>query len=445
MVFKVAYEWEIPKEEEVFESITSEIFSPVFSASPDENTHFWRLSLKLESLNRYRLYIHLRDEPFHTKVSVDSSAELIGNNDRTVLNITSPSCILKANRSICFLRTFYDVQNFNAFRVTLKLSRPENIKTDKKLQYEKISYEWKINNQNELSEEETFEIFSTVFSGSPDEIGHLWRISLQWDSEASTFYGIYISLEDEPFHTKIKMYFSIEVIDDEDTIIAEEPFSDSYLFEETKKKYGFKNAIDGNDYNIKNIKAIKVELKLIRPKEINIGNIRRVHVCEDLLKLYQNQDFTDVTIFCKNHEFQVHKQILAARSPVFYKKFIRENISHEIIKNVSPKSVKIFIMFLYSGSVHIPCKLLEDIMLLSVQYSIDDLKKYCIQEMKRQLSIETAIPILMMADKYELSIAKTKALIFFKENIKEIMETERFKKTKQEVVCKAFEWLALFR
>lgn len=73
--------------------------------------------------------------------------------------------------------------------------------------------------------------------------------------------------------------------------------------------------------NFKTIKKIsfKIVLKLVRDeststlKTINYNSIKALS--EDFSKFYD--DSADITILCGKGEFQVHKHILMARSPVF--------------------------------------------------------------------------------------------------------------------------------
>lgn len=294
-----------------------------------------------------------------------------------------------------------------------------------------MSYEWEIQNQSDLSEKKSSTLYSPIFSGSPDEITHLWSISIQWDSQNPDYYGVFINLKDERLKKGISMDITLEVIENTGKIIANNNFTKIF---ECRQGWGNNTLIDRSKYKIANISKIKASLILRRPAESKVENINPKYekMLKDFLKLYECQDFSDITIFCKNREFKVHKQILAARSPVFNKMFsnnMKEKNTNEVhIENVTAEAMEITIKFMYSGYAEIPYDQLEEVLDLAEQYDLQDLKQFCEVKIEHNLDIEKSVKLLIMAYKYNLPEPTRKILIFIKRNLEDVNKTEDYLK-----------------
>lgn len=87
---------------------------------------------------------------------------------------------------------------------------------------------------------------------------------------------------------------------------------------------------------------------------------------EDLGGLFENQKFSDVTLAVSGREFQAHKAILAARSPVFAAMFEHEmeerkhnrveitDVDHEVLREM--------LRFIYTGKAANLEKMADDLL-----------------------------------------------------------------------------------
>lgn len=87
---------------------------------------------------------------------------------------------------------------------------------------------------------------------------------------------------------------------------------------------------------------------------------------DDLGSLFENQKFSDVTLAVENREFQAHKSILAARSPVFAAMFEHEmeerkhnrveitDVDHEVLREM--------LRFIYTGKASNLEKMADDLL-----------------------------------------------------------------------------------
>lgn len=227
----------------------------------------------------------------------------------------------------------------------------------------KIKYEWKIQDFSGFPKTEDFVICSPVFIASPDEILHLWKGRLQWKSNEPDYYGVYLSLEDEPFEHPISVKFHLKVFDKENKLVTERE-CDKFLeyASEANLTWGVRKAIDCYKCHIKTINKICLDIELIREQPSkSINSELNVHkstskVLEHLSSLYDSKSYTDTTIICQDQEFQVHKAILVSRSKVFKTMFenkMEESNSGKInIADVAPDALKEFLKFLYTGSLN---------------------------------------------------------------------------------------------
>lgn len=87
---------------------------------------------------------------------------------------------------------------------------------------------------------------------------------------------------------------------------------------------------------------------------------------EDLGNLFDNEKFSDVTLSVGGREFQAHKAILAARSPVFAAMFEHEMEERKqnrvAITDVDHEVLKEMLRFIYTGKAPNLDKMADDLL-----------------------------------------------------------------------------------
>lgn len=300
-----------------------------------------------------------------------------------------------------------------------------------------IKYEWEIKDLEGFSETTSSNICSPLFGGSPDDILHFWRISLEYDFDYPQFYGVYVNLVDFRIRKPIYMCFKFQAFSWDNKMIHEASMRD---FKKLTAAigWGFHTAIYRNSCKIESIKKICVELLLERekPKSHSANQFfapRHVKsLGENFQNLYESGEFSDLIINCGEQIFNVHKTILVARSTVFKAMFLnnmKENSSNIIaINNVNPEALEIFLRYLYTGVIDIPFEMSESILDLAEMYDLTDLRQICIPIIQENISVSTAVDILIMTDKYRLFMTKERVFNFIQEHLKAVIETSNWKK-----------------
>lgn len=122
----------------------------------------------------------------------------------------------------------------------------------------------------------------------------------------------------------------------------------------------------------------------------------------DLANLFESGNFSDVKVNCSGTVFQCHKNILAARSPVFAAMFqhdMKESSENEVeIDGIEPEVLKEMLTFIYSGRCDMQ-KMTSDLLVAADRYDLKNLKKNCEIELAKSLSLKNALQILSLTEK----------------------------------------------
>ena len=182
------------------------------------------------------------------------------------------------------------------------------------------------------------------------------------------------------------------------------------------------------------------------PEQIKVP---RCSLSDDFAQLFDNQKFSDVTLSVNGTEFQAHKNILAARSPVFAAMFehdMEEKQSGKVeIHDFDGDVIKEMLLFIYTGKVLNLDKMADELLAAADKYQLDRLKAMCEKTLLNNLSIENASELLVLSDLHNAEQLKAQTIKFINENGTGVIETEGFKnmvKTKPCLVAEAF--IALF-
>lgn len=158
---------------------------------------------------------------------------------------------------------------------------------------------------------------------------------------------------------------------------------------------------------------------------------------KELLLSGRNSDFT---INVKSMKFEVHRSILAARSPVFSAMMeheMEEKRSGEMtIIDADPAVFKEFLLYLYTGDEEdLDWKNIADLYTLGDKYFVQDLKHLCVERIKTHISIENFFQIFYISQQLNNLNISESVIQFFLEDAKEIVASEKcieFVKTHRE-------------
>jgi speckle-type POZ protein len=141
---------------------------------------------------------------------------------------------------------------------------------------------------------------------------------------------------------------------------------------------------------------------------------------------------TDVILNIKGTDFEAHKVILTAMSPVFETMFKEGYMEHREgyienyfkIEGIDRDVFKEFLRFLYSGQVEHLDEVCFDLFAAADKYEVQPLREICIQHIGTIITVDNAVDILVFADGYGVENLKLQAQKFIENNIANVVKTD---------------------
>lgn len=189
--------------------------------------------------------------------------------------------------------------------------------------------------------------------------------------------------------------------------------------------------------------ALHIRMKLTVVTNLTVLNssvsdtaVSQQEVCDDLRILLDSQLFSDVTIEVGDDHVEAHRNILAARSPVFAAMLssgMQEGREKKIvIKDLEPRAVRDMIAYLYTGSVKQDTLDDDDLCLGLLQaahcYKVDGLVSSCAEIIGKRLALTTVCDRLEFADLLGCESLKSRCLSFIYQHMAEVQNTEAYAK-----------------
>ncbi|KAM9472415.1 speckle-type POZ protein isoform 1-T2 [Salvelinus alpinus] len=164
---------------------------------------------------------------------------------------------------------------------------------------------------------------------------------------------------------------------------------------------------------------------------MNMVKVPDCRLADELGGLWEHSRFTDCSLCVAGQEFQAHKAILAARSPVFSAMFeheMEESKKNRVeINDVEPEVFKEMMCFIYTGKAPNLDKMADDLLAAADKYALERLKVMCEDALCTSLSVENTAEILILADLHSADQLKTQAVDFINYHAAEVMETSGWK------------------
>ncbi|XP_022126344.1 protein roadkill isoform X3 [Pieris rapae] len=328
----------------------------------------------------------------------------------------------------------------------------------------KFSYMWTINNFSFCREEMGEVLKSSTFSaGASDKLKWCLRVNPKGlDEESKDYLSLYLLLVScNKSEVRAKFKFSILNAKREETKAMES--QRAYRFVQGKD-WGFKKFIR-RDFLLDEANGLLPEDKLtifcevsVVADSINISGQSNVvqfkvpecRLSDDLGALFDSERFSDVTLAVGGREFQAHKAILAARSPVFAAMFEHEmeerkrnrvditDVDHEVLREM--------LRFIYTDRAPNLDKMADDLLAAADKYALDRLKVMCEEALCLSLSVETAADTLILADLHSADQLKAQTIDFINtSHATDVMDTTGWKNmisSHPHLIAEAFRALA---
>ncbi|KAM3214172.1 hypothetical protein ACQJBY_066547 [Aegilops geniculata] len=150
---------------------------------------------------------------------------------------------------------------------------------------------------------------------------------------------------------------------------------------------------------------------------------------------------SDITFLVCGESFRAHKNILAARSPVFKAQFfgdMGEKSSRRVeIKDMEREAFGAMLHFIYTDTVpelekqeEASTVMAQHLLAAADRYGVDRLKLICEAKLSRGITVDTAATTLALAQQHNCSQLKTKCVKFIvstPEVLDAVLATEGFK------------------
>jgi len=152
--------------------------------------------------------------------------------------------------------------------------------------------------------------------------------------------------------------------------------------------------------------------------------------CESLmLPMFETGQFADYKLSCEGTTIDVHKVILAARSPKFVEMMIQQP-TIAVIQNVDLETLHLLIKFMYTGIVDIteinPNRIIK-LLSAAEQFQVEMVKEGLEAALLAALAIQTAVDYLIIGEELELKDLKAVTIKFIGKNGREMREREDFR------------------
>jgi len=166
----------------------------------------------------------------------------------------------------------------------------------------------------------------------------------------------------------------------------------------------------------------------------SVGEVQHIHhLSEDIGKLYQSEDYSDVVLVVNEKRFPAHRVVLAARSEYFRALLFggMKESSQEVVelKDTNLPAFQHLLRYIYTGSITLASlkeDLILDILGLAHQYGFQDLEMAISDYLKAVLSIRTVCLIYDTSSLYQLAGLSTACLVFMDRHALEVLHHETF-------------------
>ena len=161
------------------------------------------------------------------------------------------------------------------------------------------------------------------------------------------------------------------------------------------------------------------------PKDtlIELKSKGKTEAREQIEKLFNDKETSDMKIECDGEVFYCHQAILMARSDVFRAMFqakMQETITGKVpITDISPDVIKGLLQYIYTGATdkNILKEKPGELLYAAEKYQMTSLKKICELQLCWTLEVGNSIKSLVMGDMYRASRLRRMALRMVAKNL----------------------------
>lgn len=331
-----------------------------------------------------------------------------------------------------------------------------------KVDVQKFSYKWKIQNFS-FCREEMGEVIKSSHFSTDEKLKWCLRVNPKGlDEESKEYLSLYLLLLANKSEVRAKFKFSILNAKGEETKAMES--QKAYRFVQGKD-WGFKKFIrrdflmdESNGLLPNDQLTLFCEVSVVQDS-VNIhghSHLTKLVVPDctltnDLGALLKDTTFADVVFEVDGVEYSAHKAIMAARSTVFSRMFAKDSNFAEAqngrvkIHDVERDVFQEMLNFIYTGKVENLNEMADDLLAAADKYALDRLKVMCEEALSSNLTPENVASVLILADMHCAEQLKELALRYCNLHARDVMDTHGWKqmeKTNAHLVSEAYRNLA---
>ena len=288
---------------------------------------------------------------------------------------------------------------------------------------------------------------SPIFHGPGDE--STWIVQLYPNGKTERSYG-YISLyagPEIPMKSECKASISFTLLDEKKNELYVSG-ARTYNFPALRTaRHGQEKISRGDFLSVDNLLVhCKVEYQV---KKLLPIYGKHSDLATDISRFLTSTSNGDVTFIVGGKEFQAHKAILSARSPVFAAMFqhdMKEAALNRVdVVEIEPDIFQALLRFIYTDQVDLTSENATGLLAVANVYFLDLLKWKCEQYLAQDLTTTNFTPLLFLARAHEAINLKEAIVDFIRKSPTEV-NTEEWKELKKTCPELALEILeTLFR
>lgn len=302
-----------------------------------------------------------------------------------------------------------------------------------------LNYKWTIENFSYYINENSR---SPLFSSRDNDIEDEWFIEINPNNivDKKTYLSVVITLESLKPDVDFIARYQMSILGANDIKMITAIHDPILLSKEQFKslswgKFGLKDTIldKSRGYLQNDSLTLLSEIKILVKQQI-IDHLPCKHAIitqkfnTELVQYLATGQFTTVTVYVNKNSFQVIKEILIARSPVFSEMLKQEENQNDeiIITDIKEEVFEELLYFFYTNETLNIKKMTENLYVAAEKYQIAELKKRCERVLIDNINVNNATQVFLFADTYNAQELKCKISEFIANNFSAVFKTEGF-------------------
>lgn len=327
-----------------------------------------------------------------------------------------------------------------------------------------LQHTWIIENFSLLPQQVGDCIMSPIFTDQTDEKAYKWQLELfpkGKNDKVKGYIGLWVNLHDSTNVAdgiEVVAKFKFTLMSNTTKVLAKSDWSTKEFSFDDGKYYGWGNS------KLAKQEDISAALNFSRKQENPPIQLDELHCKVELVymtkqatfsinshclelpsvstgvvgswtehfkQLLSNKSLSDVIIQVGGNNFDAHKTVLAARSPVFLAMFesnLTEDLTNTLkIDDIEPDVFMEVLRFIYTDDVENLDELADKLLAAAEKYMLDLLKAKCEASLCINITLENCCQLLILADLHSAERLKTSVLDFVRFCSTQVVQTVEWK------------------